>query len=116
MLYKNKKAQSVLEYALLFTVFVTALLAMQMFLKRSMQGKFREIANELSPQHYAAGHTTTGPEGIITKSQSETISKTETEVAKGNNPDGSEDRIKTTSTTEIINDLQTRSGSETFSN
>ena len=42
----NKKAQSVLEYAVLICVVVAALAAMQVYIKRGMQGRMRQGAEQ----------------------------------------------------------------------
>lgn len=44
------KAQTTLEYAILIGVVVAGLIAMQMYLKRSYQGKLRESADDLGEQ------------------------------------------------------------------
>lgn len=51
-----KKAQSTLEYAVLIACIVAALLAMQIYLKRSMQGNLRGAAERLG-QQYSPRHT-----------------------------------------------------------
>ena len=42
---RNKKAQSVLEYSLLFMALVAALLAMVVYLRFSFQGRLRQSAD-----------------------------------------------------------------------
>ncbi len=56
MLTKIRKAQSTLEYALILAVVVGALLTMQNYLKRSLQGKLQATADEIGPQ-YSPGLT-----------------------------------------------------------
>lgn len=56
MLTKIKKAQSTLEYALILAVIVGALLTMQNYLKRSVQGKLESTADEIG-QQYSPGLT-----------------------------------------------------------
>ncbi len=51
MLIKISKAQSTLEYALLITVVVGALLAMQNYLKRSIQGRMQIIGDQMGDQY-----------------------------------------------------------------
>jgi Flp pilus assembly pilin Flp len=41
----NRKAQTILEYAVVAAVVVAALLAMQSYIKRAIQGKYREAAD-----------------------------------------------------------------------
>ncbi len=51
------RGQSTLEYALIIAVVVGALLAMQVYMKRGMQGKLRESTDEMGGQ-YSAGNVT----------------------------------------------------------
>ena len=44
----SRKAQSTIEYAVLIGVIVAALLAMQVYLKRGMQGRMKGYAEQLS--------------------------------------------------------------------
>jgi uncharacterized protein (UPF0333 family) len=53
----RRKGQSTLEYAVLIAVVVGALLAMQIYMKRGIQGKLRQSADQIGEQ-YSAGHTT----------------------------------------------------------
>lgn len=54
---KHKKASIMLEYAALFAVIAAALVAMSVYLRRSFQGRYREVADEISAQ-YEPGVTT----------------------------------------------------------
>jgi uncharacterized protein (UPF0333 family) len=55
----KNKAQSILEYAVLIIVVVAALLAMQAYFKRGIQGRARSSADEISGgSMYAPGETT----------------------------------------------------------
>ena len=56
MIIKIKKAQSTLEYAILIGVVVGALLSMQNFLKRSLQGKLQSVSDNLGDP-YSPGLT-----------------------------------------------------------
>jgi hypothetical protein len=49
--------QSTLEYAVIIAVIVGALLAMQIYLQRGVQGKLRESADSIG-QQYSAGNVT----------------------------------------------------------
>ncbi len=51
------RAQSTLEYAIIVTVAIAALLAMQVYFKRGLQGKLKESADNIGSQ-YAAELTT----------------------------------------------------------
>lgn len=54
---RNKKAQSTLEYAIITAVVVGALLAMQIYIKRGMEGRMRSSTDSIGEQ-FSAGSTT----------------------------------------------------------
>jgi Flp pilus assembly pilin Flp len=47
-LLKNKKAQSLVEYALLISTIAAAMVFMQTFIQRSVQGRLKQIEDELN--------------------------------------------------------------------
>jgi hypothetical protein len=47
---RRLKGQSTLEYAMIIAVVVGALLAMQIYMKRGVQGKLRESTDEIGTQ------------------------------------------------------------------
>jgi len=100
----NKKGMSVLEYAMFVAVLVAALLSMQMYMKRGLQGKFRQAADEIGEQYDP--ETTTGNLNLIQQSQSITVSNTEDLEFDDNVLD------TTTTTTEIVYDILIRNGEE----
>ena len=53
----GKKSQTVLEYAVLFSVVIAALLIMQVFIKRAYQGRLKKEADSVG-QQYEMGKTT----------------------------------------------------------
>jgi hypothetical protein len=53
----NKKAQSTLEYAIIVAVVVGALLTIQIYIKRGIQGRMRSSTDNIGDQ-YSAGVTT----------------------------------------------------------
>jgi uncharacterized protein (UPF0333 family) len=53
----NKRGQSTLEYAVLIVVIIGALLAMQVYVKRGVQGKLRESTDSIGDQ-FSPGYTT----------------------------------------------------------
>lgn len=53
----NRKAQSTLEYAVIIAVVVAALIAMQAYVKRGLQGKFRQASDDIGEQ-YSPARTT----------------------------------------------------------
>lgn len=52
----KNKGQSTLEYALVITVIMAAMVAINVYMKRGVQGKLRESADKIGEQ-YAAGKT-----------------------------------------------------------
>ena len=77
MLYCNwcgGKAQTVLEYAAVIMCLVAALLAMQVYLKRSMQGRLRQLGDELGQQY--APRNTTGNQTLVYNSATTTVART----------------------------------------
>lgn len=52
-----RKAQSTLEYAMIIMVLAAGIIAMQVYMKRSIQGKLRESTDSIGKQ-YSAGNTT----------------------------------------------------------
>jgi len=48
----GKKAQSVIEYTLLLALIGAALAAMQVYMKRGLQGVVKVAADQLGPQRY----------------------------------------------------------------
>jgi len=54
---KKVKAQSILEYAMVIVCIAGALLAMQIYVKRGIQGRLRNAADEVGEQ-YSAKNTT----------------------------------------------------------
>ncbi len=53
---RNKKAQSTLEYAILIIVVLGALLSMQMYIKRGVQGRYRQATDDIGDQ-FSPGNT-----------------------------------------------------------
>jgi hypothetical protein len=83
---KKNRAQSVLEYATVIACTVAALLAMQIYIKRSMQGRLKRTADQFGP-HYAPMRTT-GDYTTTYTSNSVTQSITQSEVDLGYDLDG----------------------------
>jgi hypothetical protein len=52
-----RKAQAILEYAVVISCVVAALIAMQTYIKRGIQGRLREQADSIGRQ-YERGNTT----------------------------------------------------------
>ncbi len=45
--HNGQKGQGLAEYALIFSIVLTALLAMQVYIKRGLQGKYKDAADEI---------------------------------------------------------------------
>lgn len=74
---KRNNGQTTLEYAVLIFCLVGALLAIQVYLKRSMQGRFRELGDYLGQQY--SPKNTTGTSTISYQGTTETVSQTKSE-------------------------------------
>ena len=59
MLFKNRKGQSTLEFAILIVIIIGALIAMQNFIKRGYQGRLRSASDEMGEQ-YSPGYVKSG--------------------------------------------------------
>ena len=91
----SKRGQSTLEYAVLIVVIIGALIAVQVYLKRGIQGRMRESSDQIGEQ-FSPGYTVSN-RTTVTASNSK-----ETSDAWG-------------STTEIQNQFQNRTGWENVS-
>ena len=54
---KFLSAQSTSEYVVLLAIVVAALISMQVYLKRGIQGRIRDLADQISPTHYEQRNT-----------------------------------------------------------
>ena len=72
---QKPKAQSTLEYAMVVACIAAALIAMQIYIKRSIQGKIRDSADEIGEQ-YSAKTTTSDLTQTITNPNPVTITGT----------------------------------------
>lgn len=69
----KRKAQSTIEYMVLFIIIVGALIATQVYIKRGMQGRLKGYAGELSQgDFYSPGAT--GSLSVVTTNIEETTS------------------------------------------
>lgn len=86
----NKKAQSTLEYALIISVVVGALLAINVYMRKGIQGRLKQSSDQIGSQFdpdtfteawktESSGTTTTGEiRDVITGSLTTTVSTGET--------------------------------------
>ena len=56
LVHLNKKAQSTLEYAVLIAIVVGALIAMQVYIKRGIQGRWKQASDDIGEQ-FSPGYT-----------------------------------------------------------
>lgn len=90
---RNKKAQTTAEYAILIGLVVGAIVVMQTYVKRSLQGKIKQETDRLAPQYepyylsssFAPTGDTTETEattkgGGVTRTTQETSSRTGTQT------------------------------------
>jgi Flp pilus assembly pilin Flp len=68
---KNRTAQSILEYAIIIAVITAGLIAMQVYLKRGLQGAWRSQSESIGEQ-YRPGQT------VSLQEKETTINTTET--------------------------------------
>ena len=68
---KKRRGQTTLEYAILVIVIIGALITMQTYIKRALQGKFRESADQIGDA-FSPGNTNVF---IVSKSSSYTHEK-----------------------------------------
>jgi len=54
---KNKKAQSTLEYAVLIIIVIGALLTIQIYIKRGIQGRLKGATDDISRDQFSPGNT-----------------------------------------------------------
>jgi len=65
---KARKAQSIVEYAIVLSVVIAALLIMQVFIKRGYQGGLKDSADKMGEQ-FSAGNTTINQTRNMTSNQ-----------------------------------------------
>lgn len=92
--YLNKRGQGTLEYGIIIAVVVAALIAMQVYVKRGLQGKLKQSADDVGEQ-YSPGHSSSS---FTTSTQ---VGSTET-IVGGPAP----------TTTSTSSQSQSRTGSE----
>jgi Flp pilus assembly pilin Flp len=85
---KSHFGQSVTEYAVLLALVAAALMAMQVYLKRGIQGRIRDLADQISPTHYEQGQTTSN---FTTEQVGQTTAKYTNGVADITIPESWED-------------------------
>ena len=89
---KRHKGQSTLEYAMIIAVVVAALLAIQIYMKRGVQGKLRSSADDIGAQ-FDAGKTKVVSE---TKRTGVTVEETASGTTIVSTGEGSSDQAEVT--------------------
>lgn len=98
---KSFQGQVSLEFGVLLICIVAALFAMQCYIKRSVQGRLRQSADELAGQYDP--NTTTSTMSVLFSSD------VTTEVAPGNEELGKDTTVTTVT---IDSEVETRSGED----
>jgi uncharacterized protein (UPF0333 family) len=99
-IYLNKKGQSTLEYAVVIAIIVAGLIAMQVYIKRGVQGRLRQASDDIGEQ-FSPGNTNTD--------YTTTSNVTSTETIRG----GSLANKTMPTARTVSNQQQNRTGSET---
>ena len=68
----NKRGQSTLEYGIIIAVVVAALVAMEVYFKRGLQGKIRSASDDIGEQ-FSPGYTNANNTTVTTVTSTETI-------------------------------------------
>jgi len=71
-IHLHKKGQGTLEYAVIIAVIVAALLTMQIYIKRGLQGRFRQASDDIGDQ-FSPGITTGGYTTVINAQSNEQV-------------------------------------------
>jgi uncharacterized protein (UPF0333 family) len=69
-IHLKKRGQSTLEYAVIIAVIVGALIAMQVYVKRGIQGRLRTAADDIG-ESFSPGHTTINTTTTTTSNSTE---------------------------------------------
>lgn len=86
---RRLKGQSTLEYAMIIVFVVAALLAIQIYMKRGVQGKLRESADQVGEQ-FDAGNTSVTSNMTRTSKTIQEVTGGVTTVYTGGGPAGGE--------------------------
>ena len=61
-MFIRKNGQTIQEYVILLALVATAFIAMQIYMKRGVQGRLRSLANQISPKQFDTADTTSRTE------------------------------------------------------
>ncbi|MFA6349799.1 MAG: hypothetical protein WCY12_02580 [Candidatus Omnitrophota bacterium] len=104
----KKRGQSTLEYAIIIAVVVGALLAIQVYVKRGVQGRFKQAADDIGEQ-FSAGKGT-----YNTTAKSYTASNEMTTASQVAVDEGSELMTTTTTNVEQTQNVDTQANLEGY--
>src|SRR5262249_19982150 len=90
-LIKNKKAQNTAEYALLISLVVAAIIAMQTYAQRALQARVRDASQFMAATTNQLGNSVQYEPYYLTSSYAVTTDKTDTQIL-GANQVSKEDR------------------------
>lgn len=85
----RRKAQSALEYSVLLAIIVGAIVVMQIYIKRGVQGRFREATDDVGEQ-FDPGHQVYSYETKSTSTIHETTNTTGVTTQKTEDMNGTE--------------------------
>ena len=94
---RKKKAQSTLEYAVLIIIVIGALLSIQVYIKRGVQGRLKSATDDIGDQ-FSVGNTNVITIVTVASNTRETFTKGQQESNLLN-----DERTETRSNSEIIN-------------
>jgi len=87
-MFRGKRAQSTLEYALIIAAVIGALLAINAYMKRGVQGRLRESSDQIGKQFDASNFTSTrttvgGGTTVTTETRDTSTGSTTSQVSQG---------------------------------
>lgn len=94
---KKKKGQSTMEFTVLIIIVIGALLAVQNYVKRAVQGSIRSAADDISEEQFSPGNTN------ISRTRKAHSVSTETSKNGATNTTTTDSTTNTTMSMNIIN-------------
>lgn len=102
----NKKAQSTLEYAILIIIIIGALLAVQTYIKRGIQGKMKQSSDDIGDQ-YSPDNTRVVKRTTVSSNTIEEFGGAAGQgVSKTSYAPGNSEKTSTTEASSIINTMR----------
>ncbi|MCP3685701.1 MAG: hypothetical protein GY861_23895 [bacterium] len=72
--FRKSKGQSTVEYAVLIAIVIAALISIQMYIKRGVQGRLKSAADDIGDQ-YSSGNTNFRKDVVTSSSTRETFTR-----------------------------------------